>query len=66
MNDIVVHILLFLVAALAIVGLGSCYADAADGPALRNFPRRFLMFLLGCGLLALVMLVLEHTIASVK
>ena len=66
MNDLVVHVLLFLVASLAIVGLGTCYADAADGPALRNFPRRFLMFLAGCGLLALVMLLLEHTVASVS
>ncbi len=66
MNEIVIHILLFFVAALAIVGLGSCYADAADGPALRNFPRRFLMFIAGCALLALIMIVLEHTIASVK
>ena len=66
MNDLVVHVLLFLAASLAIVGLGTCYADAADGPALRNFPRRFLMFLAGCGLLALVMLLLEHTVASVS
>ncbi|HTF90416.1 MAG TPA: hypothetical protein VK843_18510 [Planctomycetota bacterium] len=66
MSEIVVHILLFLVASLAIVGLGSCYADAADGPALRNFPRRFLMFLAGCGLLAAIMILLEHTVASVN
>ena len=66
MKDIAIHIVLFLVAALAIVGLGSCYADADDGAALRNFPRRFVMFIGGCALLALVMLVLEHTIASVK
>ena len=66
MNDLLVHIALFLVASLAIVGLGSCYADAADGPALRNFPRRFLMFLAGCAALALVMLALEHTIAAVS
>jgi len=66
MSEIVVHILLFLVASLAIVGLGSCYADAADGPVLRNFPRRFLMFLAGCGLLAAIMILLEHTVASVN
>lgn len=66
MSEIAIHILLFLVASLAIVGLGSCYADAADGPALRNFPRRFMMFVAGCALLALIMIVLEHTIASVK
>lgn len=66
MSDILVHVLLFLVAALAIVGLGSCYADADDARALRHFPRRFLMFLAGCGVLAAIMLVLEHTVASVR
>ncbi|MEO6710937.1 MAG: hypothetical protein ABI054_11050 [Planctomycetota bacterium] len=66
MSEILVHILLFLVASLAIVGLGSCYADADDGAALRNFPRRFVMFLAGCGLLAGIMVLLEHTVASVN
>ena len=65
MSEIAVHILLFLVAALAIVGLGTCYADAEDGPALRNFPRRYMMFVGGCALLALIMIVLEQTVASV-
>ncbi len=66
MSEIVVHILLFLVAALAIVGLGTCYADAEDGPALRNFPRRYLMFVEGGALLAVIMVVLEHTLASAR
>ena len=65
MTGIAIHILLFLLASVAIVGLGSCYADAADEPALRNFPRRYVMFVAGCSLLALVMIVLEHTVASV-
>jgi hypothetical protein len=65
MSDIVIHVALFLVASLAIVGLGSCYADADDALALKHFPRRFVMFVAGCGLLAAIMLVLEHTVASV-
>jgi len=65
-SDLFVHLLLFLVAALAIVGMGSCYADAEDGPAFRNFPRRFVVFVVGCGVLALIMLALEHTVASVR
>lgn len=65
MNDIVVHVLLFLVASLAIVGMGSIYSDAEDGPALRNFPRRYLTFVLGCAVLVGIMLLLEHTVASV-
>jgi hypothetical protein len=36
-NDLFVHLLLFLLASVAIVGMGTCYADAEDGPALRNF-----------------------------
>jgi hypothetical protein len=64
-NDLFVHLLLFLLASVAIVGMGTCYADAEDGPALRNFPRRLLVFLGGCGVLTLVMLLLEHTLASV-
>lgn len=63
--ELLIHIGLFLIASVAIVGLGSCYSDAEDGPALRNFPRRYLMFVGGCGLLAVIMIVLEHTIASV-
>ncbi len=65
MSGVIIHILLFMVAALAIVGLGTCYGDAEDGPALRSFPRRLLMFLGGCALLAAIMIVLEQTIASV-
>jgi len=63
--ELLIHIVLFLIASVAIVGMGSCYSDAEDAPALRNFPRRYLMFVGGCGLLALIMIVLEHTIASV-
>ena len=66
MNELAVHVLLFLIAALAIVGLGTCYADAEDRPALRNFPRRYVMFVAGCGVLALIMLLLEHTLASAR
>jgi hypothetical protein len=65
MSELAIHIGLFLIVSLAIVGMGSCYSDAADEPALRNFPRRYLMFVAGCSVLALVMLILEHTIASV-
>ena len=65
MREMLLHVVLFLIASLAIVGLGSCYADAEDGPALRSFPRRYLMFVAGCAVLALIMIVLEQTVASV-
>ncbi len=66
MSPLVIHVLLFLVGSLAIVGLGSCYADAEDGPALRNFPRRFGFFVGGCTVLALIMLLVEQVFASVR
>lgn len=65
MSPILIHIVLFMIATLAIVGLGACHADAEDGPALRHFPRRLLMFVAGCAVLSAIMLALEHTVASV-
>ena len=66
MNDIVIHIGLFLLVALAFVIIGAFYSEAEDGPAFRILPRRFLFFLIGCAGLVLVMLLIEHTVASVK
>ena len=37
--------------------------DTADAPALRSMPRRLLVFFAGCALVALILLVLEHTVA---
>ena len=65
MSDFVVHLLLFVLVATAIVTLGSFYADAGDERALRALPRRFLVFCFGCALLAGIMLICEHTFASV-
>ena len=66
MIPIVVHGALFLSVAAVIVLLGCFYGDAFDKPALRAFPRRYLMFLLGCAVLVAVMLLFEHTFASVS
>lgn len=65
MNDLFVHILLFAVVGLAIVMLGSFFGDAADAAAMRNVPRRLVVFFAGCALVALVLLAIEHTVASV-
>lgn len=64
--DFPIHILLFTIVALAIVMLSSFFAEPEDGPALRAIPRRLLYFFIGCGVLAGLMLIAEHTVASVN
>lgn len=64
MNDLGVHLLLFGVIGTAIVTLGVFYSDAEDAPARKAWPRRMLNFFGGCALLVLVMLICEHTFAS--
>lgn len=66
MKDIGVHLLLFAVVAAAIVMLSAFFNEAEDGPALRALPRRLLYFFVGCGVLAGLMLLAEHTVASVN
>ncbi len=64
MIDPLVHIALFLLAALAIVFAGSTFSDLEDASLLRTLPRKLGWFCLWCAVLALVILVLEHTLAS--
>lgn len=64
MNDLLVHVLLFLGASVPIVVLGAFFSEPDDARAFAALPRRFATFLMGCGALALVMLVLEHTFAA--
>jgi hypothetical protein len=66
MKDLVTHGVLFLVLSAVIVLLGTFYAEPDDARALRSYPRRLLYFLLGCGALAGLMLLAEHTLASVS
>jgi hypothetical protein len=63
-KDLGVHLLLFLTIAVAIVTLGVFYSDAEDRPAFRAWPRRMLTFCVGCLVLVAIMLVCEHTFAS--
>jgi len=65
MNDLGVHAVLFLLLSAVIVLMGTFYAEPEDGAALRAYPKRLLYFLLGCGALAGLMLLAEHTLASV-
>lgn len=64
MKDAPIHLLLFLLLGTAIVTLGTFYSDADDTRARKAWPRRMLNFLAGCAILVVVMLVCEHTFAS--
>jgi hypothetical protein len=60
------HLAFFLVLSLAIVILSAFYSEAEDGPALRSVPRRYLVFIGACALVAGVMLVLEQLFIAVE
>jgi hypothetical protein len=64
-NDLWIHVALFLAISVAIVVLGAFYAEADDAKALRSLPRRLLNFAVGCAIVAAVMLICEHTFASI-
>jgi hypothetical protein len=66
MNDLLVHLLLFLAISIAIVTLGAFYSEPDDARALRSLPRRFATFAIGCTVLAVVMLICEHTFAALS
>ena len=66
MTDIGIHVLLFALIGAGIMAMASFYSETADGPALRGLPRRFVVFVIGCGILAALMVVAEHTVASVR
>lgn len=65
MKDIGVHLLLFLVVSVAIVLMSAFFSEADDGKALRSLPRRLFWFVVGCGILCGVLLVVEHAFARV-
>jgi len=66
MNDLGQHILLFCVTGLVIVVISAMYNEPDDAAMFRTLPRRLAYFFGGCALVALVMLALEHTLASVS
>ena len=65
MNGLLVHVGLFVVLSVAIVVMGALYAEPDDQKALASVPRRLGVFLISCAAVACVMLLLEHTFASV-
>jgi hypothetical protein len=65
-NDLWVHLLLFAILSAVIVLMSAFFSEPEDGPALRSFPRRLVVFFVGCGILTGVLLLFEHTLASVN
>ncbi len=66
MIDPIVHTLLFALAAIAIVFAGSTFSELGDEPLMRALPRKVGWFCLWCGVLALALIVAEHTLASTR
>ncbi len=65
MKDILIHGSLFLFVSMVIVAISCMFADSDDRLAARAFPRRLLGFIGGCLAVMLLMLLFEHTMASV-
>lgn len=64
MNDLPFHFLLFAVTGAVIVIVSAMFNEVTDTAALRVVPKRILYFFIGCSVVAGVMLLLEHTLAS--
>jgi len=63
-NDLSIHIGLLALMSLAIVTLGAFFNHQGDEEALKDLPKRYVVFLVGCAVVAVVMLVIENTGAS--
>ncbi len=63
MNDFGFHMLLFAISGAVIVVIASMFSSPSDEEALRSLPKRLLYFAVGCGLVAGIMLICEHTLA---
>jgi hypothetical protein len=64
MNDLPFHFLLFSITGAVIVIVSAMFSENSDAAAWRVVPKRLLYFFFGCSIVAAVMLVLEHTLAS--
>lgn len=65
MNDLGMHLTLFVLISAAIVLMSAFFSESTDGPALRALPKRLVVFIAGCGVLTAIMLLFEHTFAAV-
>lgn len=66
MKDFGTHLLLFGIVGVAIVVLGAVFSEPEDRDAIRTLRKRLVWFFAGCTAVALVMLAIEHTVASVS
>ena len=66
MNDLGLHVGLFLLVTAIVVAVSCMFTEADDGRALRLFPRRYATFVVVSAVVIVVMLVAEHTFASVS
>lgn len=66
MNDLGFHLALFFLSTAIVVGVSCMFTEADDSRALRLFPRRYLTFTIVSGIVVGVMLLIEHTVASVS
>jgi len=65
MKDMGFHLLLFVLSGLAIVAISAIFSEPDDKNAARILPRRLIAFFVGCLIVTAVMLLFEHTLASV-
>lgn len=66
MKDLGLHILLFLVISAAIVLSSAFFSERDDRRALASFPRRYMVFVIGCSVLAGILLLIGATFASIR
>ena len=64
MNDLPFHLMIFAITGAVIVIVSAMFSESTDAAALRVIPKRLLYFFFGCSVVAGIMLVLEHTLAS--
>jgi cell division protein FtsW (lipid II flippase) len=65
-KDWPIHLLLFLLAGAIVVVVSAMFAEPDDADMVKALPRRLLTFFLGCTAVIVVMLICEHTFASVR
>ena len=65
MNDIAVHVFLFLLVTAAVVAVSCMFTEADDQRALRLFPRRYSNFVIISAIITGVMIALQYTLASI-
>lgn len=66
MKDLPTHLLLFAIVGSAIVACSLVFSEPDDAKAVKSLPKRLLWFFAGCGILAAIILFVEHAFAGVS